>query len=57
MPENGSWTPFVRIRDSGATLALNPFIDDPEGKQKLMPLSSEGDNINDLPDGDDERHE
>lgn len=29
LPENGSWTPFVRVRESGTTLALNPFVDDP----------------------------
>ena len=31
LPENCSWTPFIRIRESGTTIALNPFVEDPEG--------------------------
>lgn len=30
LPENSDWTPFVRIRESGTTIALNPFVEDPE---------------------------
>ena len=50
LPENCSWTPFVRIRESGTTIAINPFIEDPEGQVSKFNLFSDSKNAPELRD-------
>jgi hypothetical protein len=38
--EAGNWTPFVRVREVGTTIALNPFSSDPEGTISTFDLFS-----------------